>query len=226
MAGSDLTANEAELLAAYRRLGDFDRSALLGAARGLLADGQRVRDAYQDYLDAGSFATPPPNLRGPEALKRWKQGQTLKQQKALLEILRCTSPLPSEVRQHIAYSLEEITAGFPSELLSPIPRYGGGKRPFVRKLRAVGIAYLAAVESGAIHDPHPTKTVADAYGVDRTTVQGWMRAAGDPPPILPNLMESYSVDKPNPWTDPKGIRLFLKAWGSVYQQLTPKTCKF
>ena len=39
----------------------------------------------------------------------------------------------------------------------------------------MALDYIALVEAGAVKDRSHTKTVADAFGVHRTTVQAWCR---------------------------------------------------
>lgn len=131
-----------------------------------------MKKAYAAYLDAKCLPTVANEREEhrytPEAIKGMQQ--------AALAALLAEDPIPGEIRNHLAFALKEVCAGFESDLLSPVKRGGGRERPIAKQMQAAAIRYLRWAEDGRIQDTRPTATVAEAYGVTDRTVRNWNNA--------------------------------------------------
>lgn len=178
---------EADLLAIYRELVDFDQTALLEAARALAADEGATRRAYGRYLAANEI--PPAHLRGAEAKRRWQEVRLAEQRQAILDILSRATPIPTEIRAALRFHFELLCAGIPSELLKPTLRIGGRKSPLKEKAEAFAVEYLRRVAAGSIKDSKHNHTAARFYGVSDDTPPNWLKALQDEPTGLEGLAD-------------------------------------
>lgn len=163
--------------------------------------------AYAAYLDAKCLPT-----RGSETGEHCYTPEAIEgMQRAILNALRADGPIPSEIRDHLAFAFEEICAGIKSDLLSPVKRGGGRERPIAKHMQAAAIRYLRWVEEGRIQDKRPTATVAEAYDVTDSAVRGWKRAWRTLP--TPGIADEFGTNE---------VAKFMRATGRQYRRFIKK----
>ena len=83
-------------------------------------------------------------------------------------------PIP---RQLARGCREEYSAGsvgqHPTWMLHLTSKGAPAADPVMRRGIGVAVAYLKLCSAGHLRDKHPTKTIADRFGVSRRCVQGW-----------------------------------------------------
>ena len=163
-------------------------------------DPSSTRAAYRRYLDArySSIAESTP-------------AEVLAMQRAMLDALRATDPLPTEMRQHLAIAFEYLCEGIAFDLLTPIKRRGGREPPIAKHAQEAAIRYLRWCNDGRIADASPVNEVANAYAVSTRTVCNWCRAWEGKP--TPPLFEEWGAEQ---------VTAFMKAAGKAYRRFVPK----
>jgi hypothetical protein len=87
------------------------------------------------------------------------------------------APYPWEAIERVAAVMESLAAGRLPQVVSDVNATGGRPErwPAERRDVAVAVFYVEMAKKGAIADRSFNKTVAEAFGVERTTVQVWVR---------------------------------------------------
>ncbi len=155
----------------------------------------RDTDSYRRWLDARQQwrDSPEDSLRPPEAV-----GAELRL--AAIDMLRAhangTAALPGEVAFELAEAVQALHAEQETSFLLPgAVRLQHWKRflshPFLEECRKDAVRYVLACRKerkdekerkdgkDLIGDPHPVKTMREAFGVDESTIYRWVAAHGN-----------------------------------------------
>ena len=111
-------------------------------------------------------------------------------QSAIRDALATPTPLPDDIRAHLATAFDQLCQGVAMDLLTPGPRKGGRVDVVAKSLTESAVRYVLWCKSGKLHDQAPQSTVAEAFSVDVSSVRRWLAAWGDRP--APPLAEDWA----------------------------------
>lgn len=125
------------------------------------------------------------------------------------------TPLPPQLVADIARQIQIICGGhIPVWMLHMQKRGAPPIDPRIREWQGIAVAYVKLCKSGSIFDRSPSKTVADAYGIDRKSVQNWVNTLqAEPMHFFPNAGAEKSRAEM--------IEMRMRECGSLYRLWGP-----
>src|SRR5258706_12704994 len=89
------------------------------------------------------------------------------------------SPLPRVLSSELADAFGALIEGFVHPLVKPaVKKPGQSTFPKMRECQVKALHYIESAKRGVLQDPHPVKTVIEAFGISRRLLLHWRKALG------------------------------------------------